>query len=90
MERVGYMFELFEKQKTIIFDTLSRLNEINDLSSQISFSTKEQISGQTEVNRGILALEDEVNQISNASRNLEQYVEQIRFQSQELLTLSES
>ncbi|EMJ88304.1 methyl-accepting chemotaxis protein [Leptospira meyeri] len=90
MERVSYMHELFEKQKTIIFDTLGRLNEINDLSSQISFSTKEQISGQTEVNRGILALEDEVNQISNASRNLEQYVEQIRFQSQELLTLSES
>ncbi|TDY73120.1 methyl-accepting chemotaxis protein [Leptospira meyeri] len=90
MERVSYMHELFEKQKTIIFDTLGRLNEINDLSSQILFSTKEQISGQTEVNRGILALEDEVNQISNASRNLEQYVEQIRFQSQELLTLSES
>ncbi|EMY69130.1 methyl-accepting chemotaxis protein [Leptospira vanthielii] len=89
-EKVSYMHELFEKQKGIIFDTLGRLNEINDLSSQISLSTKEQISGQTEVNKGILALEDEVSQISDASRNLEQYVEQIRFQSQELLTLSGS
>ena len=66
------------------------LTEINDLSSQISFSTKEQISGQTEVNKGIIALENEVNQISNASRDLEQHVEEIRNQSQELLTLSES
>lgn len=89
-EKVSYMHELFERQKGIIYDTLGRLNEINDLSSQISLSTKEQISGQTEVNKGILALEDEVSQISDASRNLEQYVEQIRFQSQELLTLSDS
>lgn len=89
-EKVSYMHELFERQKGIIYDTLGRLNEINELSSQISLSTKEQISGQTEVNKGILALEDEVSQISDASRNLEQYVEQIRFQSQELLTLSDS
>ncbi|TGM37599.1 methyl-accepting chemotaxis protein [Leptospira biflexa] len=89
-EKVSYMHQLFEKQKSIIFDTINQLTEINDLSSQISFSTKEQISGQTEVNKGIIALENEVNQISNASRDLEQHVEEIRNQSQELLTLSES
>lgn len=89
-EKVSYMHQLFEKQKGIIFETINQLTEINEISSQISFSTNEQISGQTEVNKGIIALENEVNQISNASRNLEQYVEQIRTQSQELLTLSES
>ncbi|WP_243395961.1 methyl-accepting chemotaxis protein [Leptospira levettii] len=89
-EKVSHMHRLFEKQKSIIFDTINQLTEINDLSSQISFSTKEQISGQTEVNKGIMALENEVNQISNASRSLEQHVEQIRSQSLELLTLSES
>ncbi|PKA27932.1 chemotaxis protein [Leptospira sp. mixed culture ATI2-C-A1] len=88
-EKVSHMHRLFEKQKSIIFDTINQLTEINDLSSQISFSTKEQISGQTEVNKGIMALENEVNQISNASRSLEQHVEQIRSQSLELLTLSE-
>ncbi|MCW7461139.1 methyl-accepting chemotaxis protein [Leptospira limi] len=89
-EKVSHMHRLFEKQKSIIFDTINQLTEINDLSTQISFSTKEQISGQTEVNKGIMALENEVNQISNASRSLEQYVEQIRAQSLDLLTLSES
>ncbi|TGK51388.1 methyl-accepting chemotaxis protein [Leptospira bouyouniensis] len=89
-EKVSHMHHLFEKQKGIIFDTINQLTMINDLSSQISFSTKEQISGQTEVNKGIMALENEVNQISNASRELEQHVQEIRAQSQELLTLSES
>lgn len=89
-EKVDNMHRMFEKQKSIIYETINQLTEINDLSSQISLSTKEQISGQTEVNKGILALENEVNQISNASRNLELHVEQIRSQSLELLTLSES
>lgn len=81
---------MYDKQKRIIENFLLELSDIDALSSSISVSTTEQIQGQKEASKGIQSLEAEVNEISRASRDLEDNIHSIRKQSQELLLMSKN
>ncbi|WP_411823358.1 methyl-accepting chemotaxis protein [Leptospira sp. 'Mane'] len=90
LDKITAMNQMYDKQKRIIDNFLLELSEINELSSNISVSTTEQIQGQREASKGIQSLEAEVNEISRASRDLEDNIHSIRKQSQELLLMSKN
>lgn len=88
LQMIREMDEKYVTQKKIINKFLTELDNVNDLSSQISLSTKEQMQGNEEIIKGIQALEQEVNEISQASKDLEDNIFDIQKQSKELLELS--
>ncbi|NCN10593.1 MAG: chemotaxis protein [Leptospira sp.] len=88
LQMIREMDEKYETQKIIINKFLTELTSVNDLSSQISLSTKEQMQGNEEIIKGIQALEQEVNEISQASKDLEDNILDIQKRSKDLLELS--
>jgi methyl-accepting chemotaxis protein len=88
--RIREMDEMFEKQNDILQSFLLDLTSLNQMATGIRESIAEQMQGQKEVNKGIQSLEQEVNQISEDSKILEESIREIRKQSQNLLSLSKA
>jgi methyl-accepting chemotaxis protein len=87
LDMIQSMDEKYDEQRIILRGFLNELNNVNQLSSQVSLSTKEQILGNKEIIRGIQALEQEVNEISQSSKELEDSIQNIQRQSKSLLEL---
>jgi methyl-accepting chemotaxis protein len=87
LDMIQAMDEKYDQQRIILRGFLNELNNVNQLSSQISLSTKEQILGNKEIIRGIQTLEQEVNEISQSSKELEDNIQNIQRQSKSLLEL---
>jgi len=88
LQMIREMDDKYADQKKILNDFLNELESVNKLSTHISHSTKEQMQGNAEIIRGIQALEQEVNEISQASKDLEDNILEIQKQSKDLLELS--
>jgi methyl-accepting chemotaxis protein len=88
LEMIRSMNATYNRQREILTALLAELLEINQLAEQISLSTKEQLQGNREITKGIQTLEEEVNLISQASKDLEQNIESIRIMSENLAKMS--
>nr|WP_269155386.1 methyl-accepting chemotaxis protein [Leptospira mtsangambouensis] len=84
------MNRLYIEQRNTLSAILTELGQIRELSKQISESTKEQLLGQKEASKGIVQLEMEVNEISRASKDLEEHIEMIKDESNKLASMSQS
>lgn len=84
------MNRLYIEQRNTLSAILLELGQIRELSKQISESTKEQLLGQKEASKGIVQLEMEVNEISRASKDLEEHIEMIKGEANKLASMSQS
>lgn len=84
------MNRLYIEQRNTLSAILLELGQIRELSKQISESTKEQLLGQKEASKGIVQLEMEVNEISRASKDLEEHIEMIKDEANKLASMSQS
>ncbi|TGM01941.1 methyl-accepting chemotaxis protein [Leptospira jelokensis] len=76
--QIQNMNQLYVEQRNTLSSILSELSQIRELSNQIAGSTKEQLLGQKEASKGIIQLEMEVNEISRASKDLEEHIQMIK------------
>lgn len=84
------MNQLYLEQRNTLSAILVELGQIRELSKQISESTKEQLLGQKEASKGIVQLEMEVNEISRASKDLEEHIEMIKDEANKLASMSQN
>lgn len=84
------MNQLYVEQGKTLSSILLELSQIRELSNQIASSTKEQLLGQKEASKGIIQLEMEVNEISRASKDLEEHIFMIKEEANNLASMNQS
>nr|WP_275067392.1 methyl-accepting chemotaxis protein [Leptospira levettii] len=85
--QIQNMNQLYIEQRNTLSSILSELSQIRELSNQIAGSTKEQLLGQKEASKGIIQLEMEVNEISRASKDLEEHIQMIKEEANTLASM---
>lgn len=88
--QIQNMNQLYVEQRNTLSNILSELSQIRELSNQIAESTKEQLLGQKEASKGIIQLEMEVNEISRASKDLEEHIQMIKEEANTLASMGQN